>query len=70
MGKNCRHVHHDVEPQKHVWNGGQYKRTEPGQVFCRDCKVWLYEKPINWDLVPKNAAARAREMAVDDAATG
>ena len=59
--RNCRHIHHEVQPQQHVWKGGQYRRTEPAQVFCADCKVWVYEKPIDWDRVPKNEIERRED---------
>ena len=65
MPKNCKHIRHEVEPQHNVWNGGVFKRVQPAQVYCADCKQWIYEKPINWDLVPKNATAR-REARIDD----
>jgi hypothetical protein len=64
VGK-CRHTRQEVEPQRHVWRGGKYIRTVAAQVFCADCKVWLYEKPIHPDGVPLNALQR-REARIDD----
>lgn len=68
MGK-CRHLRQEVEPQRHVWRGGRYVRTEPAQVWCADCKVWLFEKPIHVDGVPLNALQR-REARRDDSQAG
>lgn len=65
----CRHIHHCVEPQTNRWKAAEFKGVEPAQVFCSDCGVWLYEKPINWDLVPKNKVER-REARIDDSRSG
>jgi uncharacterized protein (DUF169 family) len=64
MGK-CRHQRHEVDPQHNVWKGGRFMRVVAAQVFCADCKVWLYQKPVNPDLAPLNSVER-REARIDD----
>ena len=65
MARECRHLHHEVQPQQNIWRGAEFKKVQAAQVFCADCKQWLYDKLINWDLVPKNAIER-RERRLDD----
>jgi hypothetical protein len=58
-----------VEPQRNIWRGEKFKKVQAAQVFCASCGVWLYDKLINWDLVPKNAIER-REARIDDSSPG
>lgn len=69
MPRECRHIHHEVQPQQNIWRGAEFKKVQAAQVFCADCKVWLYDKLINWDLVPLNKTARM-EARIDDSRPG
>jgi hypothetical protein len=69
MAKQCRHLRHEVQPQQNIWRGAEFKKVQPAMVFCSDCGDWLYDKLINWDLVPKNALER-REKRLDDSRPG